>query len=483
MTNAYVRRQEEVANDLGAPEPEKIRRDVECAIQTAGLTRADVLCVGTRDGADMRLFQERGCRVAGAELGAQAAERLRGQGLNVTMADAHRLSDAFGAARFDLVFARHVIEHCHSPEVALREMVKRLRPNGWLFLSCPKGRNENPHHYACWRDAEELAALLREYGMRVARADDVPSPKGPVEDEIVVVAQQETHKLAMINLSSPCNLACPYCYSNKGGGGKLPARVWRDFLERHGRHRWFANFCGTGETFLALDFGEICRLFTSQRNTLIISTNLSVPRVEDILESDPDYVVLLFSVHWEELERKGILSETLGRARRLADYGMAVSPTMVLTREIVPRIPEIAARVMGECGLRVGGKVLRDAGRHVLMEGRAREVCDEHLFMGWYDAELARDDVKGRRCSAGGAVCWVNFDGVVRACAPTEKVLGRLGSFEWSDVGTCPASQCACPLPFMLGSVKGLVPPADEYTIYNRGCSEALRARLAIEVS
>ncbi len=481
MSNAYVSRQEEVANDLQIADHEKIQRDVDFAWSAAYRQSGKVLCVGTRDGYDMELFTTRGFHATGIDIGVEAMRRLSDKGMRARAGDVHHLGDVFGEERFDIIFARHVIEHCHSYEVALKEMVKHLSPGGHICISCPKGFNENPHHYAFFRDTLELGGILERFGLKVVAQREINDPN-PIEDELLIVAKLETHKLAMISLLSPCNLACPYCYSNRGGENKLTLSVWKEFMRQHDC-KWFANLCGMGETFMAKDIGAICREFTKNRNTLIISTNLSVPQTDDILESDLDYVVLLFSLHWEELERKNLLEPTLKRAARLVEYGCAVSPIMVLTPQIVPRIPEITARVMGECGLRVGGKVLRNSGAHVLMTGTARDVCDEHLFMGWYDAELRRDDVKGKRCNAGQGTIWVNHDGVVRGCAPMNRVLGSVNNFTMQDVGVCTVNQCACSLPFMMGSIPEFMPPADEYTVYNNGVSQSLKARLSIEVS
>src|SRR6056300_127478 len=92
MRSSYVKRQEEVAGHLHAAEPQKIRRDVEqaCKFSVEGNS---VLCIGTRDGYDMSLFQERGFKPVGVEISMDAVRYLKSKGWEAYQADAHRLNE------------------------------------------------------------------------------------------------------------------------------------------------------------------------------------------------------------------------------------------------------------------------------------------------------------------------------------------------------------------------------------------------------
>jgi demethylmenaquinone methyltransferase/2-methoxy-6-polyprenyl-1,4-benzoquinol methylase len=65
----------------------------------------------------------------------RASRRLRDTGLEATLrqADVRELPYADGA--FDLVMAAHMLEHLVDPSVALREMVRVLKPGG-LLIAC-----------------------------------------------------------------------------------------------------------------------------------------------------------------------------------------------------------------------------------------------------------------------------------------------------------------------------------------------------------
>ena len=72
------------------------------------------------------------------------------EGENVDVAgDAHRLSSFFPEASFDLVFSSSVLEHLAMPWVVANEMVKLVRPGGYIFAETHYcyGAHEMPWHF------------------------------------------------------------------------------------------------------------------------------------------------------------------------------------------------------------------------------------------------------------------------------------------------------------------------------------------------
>jgi SAM-dependent methyltransferase len=93
--------------------------------------------LGTGTGDDARAFEDRqGVRVTGVDASATMVEEARRRGLrNVLVADAHELP--FEDAAFDGAWADRVFQHLESPEAALAEMSRVVRPGGRIVVADP----------------------------------------------------------------------------------------------------------------------------------------------------------------------------------------------------------------------------------------------------------------------------------------------------------------------------------------------------------
>jgi SAM-dependent methyltransferase len=91
------------------------------------------------------------------------------------IADARRLPFAAGA--FDLAVSQETVEHVDDPFLAVREMVRVVRPGGKVYLQVPFviGYHPGPEDY--WRFSRAgVEALLRQAGIPAAQIDLAVGP-------------------------------------------------------------------------------------------------------------------------------------------------------------------------------------------------------------------------------------------------------------------------------------------------------------------
>ena len=91
------------------------------------------------------------------------------------LCDARRLP--FASAAFDLAVSQETVEHVDDPFLAVREMVRVVRPGGRIYLQVPFviGYHPGPHDY--WRFTREgVAVLLERAGIPEAEIEIAVGP-------------------------------------------------------------------------------------------------------------------------------------------------------------------------------------------------------------------------------------------------------------------------------------------------------------------
>lgn len=91
-----------------------------------------VLCFGCSAGAELKMFQDRGCEVVGYEPNPNAVEVCRANGFEIY----NVLKEVPG--KFDLVFCREVIEHTKDPFKEFIDVIPAyLNKGAFLYVQTP----------------------------------------------------------------------------------------------------------------------------------------------------------------------------------------------------------------------------------------------------------------------------------------------------------------------------------------------------------
>lgn len=110
-----------------------------------------VLDVGCGQGPALEIFRERRIEAVGIALNRADVMACYDKGFEAREMDQNDLR--FDDASFDLIWARHVLEHSIAPLWTLTEFQRVLRPKGWLYVEVPAPdtvcwHESNRNHYS-----------------------------------------------------------------------------------------------------------------------------------------------------------------------------------------------------------------------------------------------------------------------------------------------------------------------------------------------
>lgn len=124
---------------------------------------ARVLDIGCGQGVALERFRVRGMQAMGITLNETDLMVCRANGFDVVKMDQSFLE--FEDDSFDIIWARHVIEHSVIPLYTLHEYRRILRPGGYLYLEVPApdtiGHEKNMNHYSVMGQQMWLSLLER----------------------------------------------------------------------------------------------------------------------------------------------------------------------------------------------------------------------------------------------------------------------------------------------------------------------------------
>ena len=114
-----------------------------------------VLDAGCGTGHFSKWALDRGAQVVSLDIGVNLLKEARKKGItNPVGGDVMRLP--FADAAFDVVISSECIEHTPSPEIGVAEMIRVLRPGGYLAITCP-------NHFWHWSCRLANALMIRPY--------------------------------------------------------------------------------------------------------------------------------------------------------------------------------------------------------------------------------------------------------------------------------------------------------------------------------
>lgn len=136
---------------------------------------AKVLDVGCGQGVALSHFRQLECDAVGIALNPEDVQACRELGFDVLEMDQNSMT--FADDSFDLVWARHVLEHSIAPYFTLSEFARVLRPGGKLYVEVPAPdtachHTENKNHYSVmgWR---MWASLIDRSGFEITEAREI----------------------------------------------------------------------------------------------------------------------------------------------------------------------------------------------------------------------------------------------------------------------------------------------------------------------
>lgn len=145
------------------------------------------LDIGCGNGKFLNKLRNLGWDAQGVEFNQGAVAVCRDNGLTVHHGDLH--SAGFSDACFDLVTARHVIEHIPDPNAFMSEVARILRPGGYFHVRTPNNRalgrnlfgkywfpNEVPRHLVLF-SPDSLTLLAGRHGLKKLRVMTQSTPK------------------------------------------------------------------------------------------------------------------------------------------------------------------------------------------------------------------------------------------------------------------------------------------------------------------
>jgi hypothetical protein len=170
----YVRHQQSKLAHLDLAEYDRNYRQV-LTERLRGLPavkpEAQVICLGARQGTEVKAFRDLGCSAIGVDLNPGPDNPL------VVYGDFHNLQ--YPVASMDILFTNSM-DHAFDMEKMLGEVARVLKPGGLFVVEAMKGgeKEGGPDQYASlwWNSTDDLVALLKRRGFTLARRAPFSQP-------------------------------------------------------------------------------------------------------------------------------------------------------------------------------------------------------------------------------------------------------------------------------------------------------------------
>jgi SAM-dependent methyltransferase len=170
----YVRHQQSKFEHLDLTEYDRKYRALLAGRLRAGALLkpgAAVLCLGARQGTEVKVFQDLGCFAIGIDLNPGTDNKF------VLPGDFHAVQ--FPDRCVDVAFTNS-FDHAFDPEKLIGEIRRLLKSDGLLIVEAIRGEAEEscPDYYASfwWRKIDDLIDLLDRHGFKMIRREPFAEP-------------------------------------------------------------------------------------------------------------------------------------------------------------------------------------------------------------------------------------------------------------------------------------------------------------------
>jgi len=128
----------------------------------------NVLCLGARQGTEVKAFLDIGCFAVGIDLNPGKDNKY------VVTGDFHNLT--YGDNSVDIVFTNS-LDHVYRPRKFLSEITRVLRQNGTFLIELegPKDKDADKWASLHWDRFEDLCKLFAEFGLKLIKEADIES--------------------------------------------------------------------------------------------------------------------------------------------------------------------------------------------------------------------------------------------------------------------------------------------------------------------
>lgn len=142
----------------------------------------NILDIGCGSGVALKIFYEKGYSPIGITINPKEVEICKAKGYDVRLMDQSFLE--FEDNKFNIIWARHVLEHSIMPYFTLLELKRVLSDDGFIYVEVPApdtvfNHQNNPFHFSTLTKSLWIA-LMNQAGFNIIRQFDIPI----VNDEI-----------------------------------------------------------------------------------------------------------------------------------------------------------------------------------------------------------------------------------------------------------------------------------------------------------
>lgn len=170
----YVRHQQSKFKFLDLTDYDRnYRQQLKVRLQSpSGIKKGcNVLCLGARQGTEVKAFHDLGCFAVGIDLNPGRENKL------VLHGDFHDMQ--FPAESADVIFTNS-FDHLFDAEKMIGEIRRVLKPGGILIIEAIQGeaQSSTPDHYASfwWQRVDDLVALLERHGFKAGQRISFSEP-------------------------------------------------------------------------------------------------------------------------------------------------------------------------------------------------------------------------------------------------------------------------------------------------------------------